>query len=303
MAYHPFRHLGLKVLAIGLATALWLAVAGQHVVERTLRVPLEFRNSPPRHEVVGEVPSTVDVRLRGSSVVLSRLGAGDVVAVLDLTGARAGSRLFHIPPEQVTIPYGVDVMHVMPSTIQLELEVSGARAVPIKPAIEGDPAPGFVVGKVSVDPPMVSVSGPESRLKQLLNATTEPVSVAGASAPVDDSVTVGVPDPSLRMAAPQTAVVRVDIVPAPVERDLAGVAVRARNLASGRRVQVSPPVVKVAVRGAREALDALRPGSVQSFVDLAGLAPGRYNLAVQFDRSPDFGVIRVEPATVDVRIK
>jgi YbbR domain-containing protein len=273
------------------------------MVERTLRVPLEFRSGPPRLELIGDPPSTVDVRVRGSSVALSRLGAGDVVAVLDLTGARAGSRLFHIRPEQVTSPYGVEVTHVMPSTIQLELEVSGSRAVPIRPAVEGEPAPGFVIGKISVDPPTVLVSGPESRLQQLVNASTEPVSVAGASAPVRDIVTVGLSDSALRMSKPQSAEVLVEIVLAPTERRLAGVAVRARNLSPGYRVQVTPAVVSVEARGARQVLDALRPGSVQCFVDLAGLAPGRYNLAVQFERSPDFGVIRVEPATVDVRIR
>jgi hypothetical protein len=46
MAYHPFRHLGLKVVALALATLLWLTVAGEHVVERIIRVPLEFRNLP-----------------------------------------------------------------------------------------------------------------------------------------------------------------------------------------------------------------------------------------------------------------
>ena len=73
MSYHPFRHLGLKIVAIALATLLWLSVAGEHVVERIMRVPLEFRNIPAELEVVGDPPATVDVRLRGSSGLLSRL--------------------------------------------------------------------------------------------------------------------------------------------------------------------------------------------------------------------------------------
>ena len=41
MAYHPFRHLGLKTVAIALAALLWLSLAGEHVAERIVRVPLE----------------------------------------------------------------------------------------------------------------------------------------------------------------------------------------------------------------------------------------------------------------------
>jgi hypothetical protein len=34
------------------------------IVERSLRVPLEFRNIPEALEIVGNPPDTVDVRLR-----------------------------------------------------------------------------------------------------------------------------------------------------------------------------------------------------------------------------------------------
>ena len=79
MAYHPFRHLGLKVLAIILASVLWFTVAGEHVVERSLRVPLAARNLPTSLEIVGDLPETVDVRVRGSSAQLSRLDTGDSI--------------------------------------------------------------------------------------------------------------------------------------------------------------------------------------------------------------------------------
>src|ERR671919_797447 len=100
MASHPLRHLGLKVMALAMATLLWLTVAGEHIVERSLRVPLEFRNIPSQLEIVGDPPATVDVRLRGSSALLSRIQPGEVVAVLELTAARAGSRLFHLRPDE-----------------------------------------------------------------------------------------------------------------------------------------------------------------------------------------------------------
>ena len=67
-----------------------MVVSGEETVERGLRVPLELQQFPAGLELQGEAPSTVDVRVRGASGALSRVGAGDVVAVLDLRGARAG---------------------------------------------------------------------------------------------------------------------------------------------------------------------------------------------------------------------
>lgn len=303
MAYHPFRHLGLKVLAIALASLLWLTVGGEHVVERGMRVGLEFRNKPTELEIVGDPPASVDVRLSGSSALLSRLDPGEVVAVIDLSAARPGSRLFHIRAEEVRAPYGVDVTQVIPGTLSLELEKSGKRVVPIMPATEGEPAPGYVVGRITSEPATVEVVGPDSRLRRLSEATTEPVPISGARDRVRDVVTVGVADSALRLTQTQSATVIVEIWPAPVERELGGVPVRGRNLGAGLTARITPETARVRVRGRRELLSGLRPDIIGAFVDLAGLGPGRYNLRVQIDPSQDFGVAEITPQVVSVTIR
>ena len=303
MRYNPFRNLGLKVLAVALAAVLWLTLAGEHIVERSLRVPLEFRNIPDPLEIVGNAPDSVDVRLRGSSAVLSRVQPGEIVAVIDLATARAGSRLFHIRADEVRAPYGIEVSQVVPATLALELEKSARRKVPVVPAIEGDPAPGFVVGRVTADPTSVEIVGPESRVRQVAEATTEPVSVKDASTRVRDGVTIGVVDSSVRLVQAQSAQVAVEIWPAPVERQVSDVPVRYRNLGTGLRANLSPQLVRVTVRGAKDALAALRADSVEAFVDLAGLGSGRYNLRVQVEPSENFGVVETAPAVVSVTIR
>jgi YbbR domain-containing protein len=304
MAYHPFRHLGLKVLAITLASVLWFTVAGQHVVERSLRVPLAVRNLETGLEIVGDLPETVDVRVRGSAAQLSRLETGEVVAMLDLTTARTGSRLFHLRADEVGVPYGVDVAQVNPPTILLSIEKSIRRIVPIVPATDGDPAPGFVVGRISAEPATVLVVGPESHVREVGSATTEPVEIDGTSERVRDVVTVGVADSSVRLVEqPLSATVVIEILPAPIERLVARVPVRDRNLAPGLGHRVVPPVVTVGVRGQREVLGRIRPDTIDAFVDLSGLGPGTYSLRVQVDPSEEVGVGDVTPTVVSVTIK
>ena len=303
MRYNPFRNLGLKALALALAILLWLTVAGEHVVERSLRAPLEFRNIPEALEIVGNAPDTVDVRLRGSSALLSRVQPGEVVAVLDLASARAGSRLFHILTDEVRAPYGVEVAQVIPSTLSLELEKSARRFVPVVPVTDGEPAPGFIVGRKSSEPSTVEIIGPESRVKQVTEATTEPVLTKDAKVRVRDTVTIGVADTSVRLVQPQNAQVTVDIWAAPVERQIAAVPVRFRNITTGLTAQFSPKFVHVSVRGADDVLSALQPDAVQAYVDLAGLGAGRYNLRVQVDPTERFGVVAIDPAVVAVTVK
>ena len=304
MVYHPFRHLGLKVLAITLASVLWFTVAGEHVVERSLRVPLAVRNLPTHLEIVGDLPDSVDVRVRGSSAQLSRLDPGDVVAMLDLSSDRTGQRLFHLRADEVRVPYGIEVAQVMPPTISLSLEKSVKRSVPIVPATDGDPAAGFVVGRILAEPSTVMIVGPESHVRDVASATTEAVDIDGKDQRVREVVNIGVTDSQVRLVdMPQTTTVVIDIWPAPIERDMPGVPVRSRNLAPGLVPRVVPEVVRVGVRGQRDALARLRPDNIDAFVDLAGLGPGRYSLRVQVDPSEEVGVGAVTPSVVTVTIK
>lgn len=123
----PFRHFGLKVLSVGLAVLLWMVVAGEETVERGVRVPLELQQVPAGLELQGDFPTTVDVRVRGSSGTLNRLGAGDVVVVLDLRGTEPGSHVFPLTPESVRAPFGVQVVQVSPTAVVMRF---GAIAAP-----------------------------------------------------------------------------------------------------------------------------------------------------------------------------
>jgi YbbR domain-containing protein len=211
-SYRVWHHLGLKVVSILLAGALWLIVSGEQIVERALRIPLEFTNLPAQLELVGDAPTLVDVRVRGSSGALSRIASGELVAVIDLRTARPGRRLFHLTVTDVRAPFGVEVVQVSPGSVAMSFEPSSTRMVPVVPGIEGEPSPGFVVGTISADPPMVEVIGPAGAVGRLTRAITEPVSVAGASMTVTETVTVGVPDSAVRLRSPQNARVAVVIV-------------------------------------------------------------------------------------------
>ncbi|MBI2833293.1 MAG: hypothetical protein HYX76_02575 [Acidobacteria bacterium] len=303
MRYHPFGHLGLKFVAIGLAVLLWLTVAREPVVERMLRVPLQFENIPARLEITGEPLGTVSVRVRSSSGVLSRLDPGEVVAVLDLKSAKPGNRLFHLMTEQVRTPFGVEVEQVLPATIPLEFQRSTEKRVPVVPALEGKPAPGYVVGKITSTPSTVVVIGPESRVKLLTEATTEPVSLQGATTTVTDRATIGLADQDVRLKDPVAAQVTVIVTSAPTDRRLRDVLVRVRNMRGGLAGQVKPGTVDLSVRGASDRLAALETDSITAYVDATGLGRGRYTLPVRADAPPDVHVTRISPATVAVRIR
>lgn len=216
MTWRPFRNSGLKIAALGLGTLLWMTVSGQQV-ERSAVVQLQFRNVPAALELTGDTPPTVNVRLRGASGQISALEPGQVVATLDLTDARPGPRVFPLTPDHINVPLGVEVKSVEPATVSVTLEESRTAEVPVKPSIEGEPAPGYEVAEIVCDPKTVGVIGPESHVKDLPPAITERISIQGAKATVTETVGMGVSDSAVRLREPRSAKVTIRIVPSKIK--------------------------------------------------------------------------------------
>jgi YbbR domain-containing protein len=95
----------------------------------------------------------------------------------------------------------------------------------------------------------------------------------------------------------------VDILPAPIERAVHAVPVRIHNLGPRLRASADPPNVTVILRGSRQSLGSLDAARFEAWVDAESLDPGRYALPIKIDTGPDFGVVRVEPAVAQVRIR
>jgi YbbR domain-containing protein len=296
------RNVWLKFLSISIATLLWLIVAGDRIVERALRVPIEFQNLPQGLEIVGDPPETVDVRLRASSGTLGRLAAGDMAAVIDLRSARPGRRLFHLTSTTVKVPYGVEVVQVSPATLPIGFENSAVRIVQVRPSIEGRPAPGYEVVGSSSNPATVEVVGPESSLRGLDEAMTEPISIQGATRNVHEVVTIGVADPGVRLRTPQTAEVTIQIVAGSAQRSLPNVPVEIRNLQDGLRGRLIPSRVTVSLRGTEQGVNSANGERLAVYVDATGLDAGDHELEVRSDVVPGPTVESVTPPTVRLRI-
>lgn len=302
MSLPLLRNIWLKFLSICIAAMLWLVVAGDRVVERALRVPIEFQNLPQGLEIVGEPPESVDVRLRASSGAFGRLAPGDMAAVIDVRTARPGRRLFHLTPGAIRGPYGIEVVQVAPSTLPIAFENSAVRVVQVKPSVEGSPAPGYEVGTISSDPATVEIVGPESSLRGLDEAMTEPISVANATRPIREVVTVGVADPNVRLRTPRTAEVTVQVVTGSSQRTLNAIPIAIRNLDNGFRARLLPAAVSIAIRGTERAVADLTGDALEVTVDAAGLFVGDHSATVEVLAAPGLTLEHVVPQTVRLRI-
>jgi uncharacterized protein (TIGR00159 family) len=119
------------LLAIGIAAGLWVVqVPGSVVTEAEVEAPVVVEKLPAGLRLDGIEPERVRIRLAGRrrDLVLARNGTVEVR--VDALLARNGRRTFHITPDLVAHPDGLEVTSIHPDRVKISI----GPAVPDAPA-------------------------------------------------------------------------------------------------------------------------------------------------------------------------
>src|SRR6266852_5374943 len=158
---YVFHNLGLKLISLGLAVGVWLAVARDPVAEVAIDVAIEFHNIPENLEISSESIPRAQIRLRGPERVVHGLRPTDVSAEIELSGLKPGERTFDLTAQQIHEPPELEVVQVVPSQFHLAFDTRLTRQVPVQPRVVGAFAPGYGIERIVVDPPSITISGPK----------------------------------------------------------------------------------------------------------------------------------------------
>ncbi|HKA36928.1 MAG TPA: CdaR family protein [Thermoanaerobaculia bacterium] len=220
MATSPvFRNLGTKTLALAIAILLWFVFSAQQrerISERSYRIPLSVANVPASTIIASPLPTSVEVRLRGPFTALRQLDPDRLEAVIDLTDALRGEKIYRLAPEDVNVPREVQVIAMAPSEVRVELDASAERSVPIAARLTGKPAAGATVAEVTVEPRVARLLGPASTLARMTTIETDPIPLADRAASFSMPANVVADAPGVRVREGQVVTVHVRLSsPAP----------------------------------------------------------------------------------------
>lgn len=118
MAWHPFRNLGWKFLALLMGLALWFTVSGDLAIERTIdERPVVMKNTGTGVQAM-VLPSRVTITVRGSREELGTMQDNEVSALVDLTGLGPGQYKLSV---HVDTPVAVAVTKIAPNVVEVRI--------------------------------------------------------------------------------------------------------------------------------------------------------------------------------------
>lgn len=185
-------------------------------------------------------------------------------------------------------------------TVSLTVEQLGNyRDMAIKVQLRGQPAPGYRVTRVEVDPLVVTAFGPTDLIRAMegyietapvnLNQLTESISLT-VLLQVPSGLSVLLPAPQVQVAIHVEAIQGSLTLERPVE--IQG--------ADSTTVTVAPSSVSIILSGPLPILDRLDPNTVHAIVDVTGLTSGEHVVDVRVIAPPNLNVNSILPQTLSV---
>jgi YbbR domain-containing protein len=169
----------LKAVSLCLAIMLWYFVVGEDQVDMNIQVPIEIINLPANLTIANEYKKNIDVAVRGPRSVILDLRNRNITRPVDLSSAQPGTIVIKNDERSIPLPKGILVQRLQPTNITLLLDQLAQKTFPIKTVTEGKTASGYEVGRITIDPDHLVISGPRAILENEQTLKTYAVNLNG----------------------------------------------------------------------------------------------------------------------------
>lgn len=194
------KNLGLKIISFAVSVLIWMVVIANEnpVITRTYsNIPVTIAKS----EIITNEGNTfrvlngtnvISVSVTAKTSIISKITSNDIKAVADMSNLDVYSRM--LVPIDVSVPgYAVSKVEANPTNLQVQIEMETTKSFPITAKSSGTPRDGCEVGKLSVDPKQIEISGPESIVDTIAEVTAA-VDVTGLSKDTVEPATIAIYD-------------------------------------------------------------------------------------------------------------
>jgi uncharacterized protein (TIGR00159 family) len=166
------------LVSLALAIFFWssLMVVQGEMLEKIVTVPVEYTTSPENLILVGDKQQEVRLHLAGSKSDLASVQPDQMSAKIDLSKAVAGKQTFLITKENMRLSRGVQLLDVVPASVEITLAEIVEHEVTVKPQLVGKLPGGLTIHSIKLKPAKLKVFSPVTHDKtQSMSVMTTPI--------------------------------------------------------------------------------------------------------------------------------
>lgn len=188
------RHI-LKFISLLSAITLWFYVLNSEPLQIEKRIPLTFI-TPTDLAVNVDVPETVRVKIKGSRAFVQDLDLEKEKLIVDLRDYPYNQETFAVTFEKgmVRLPFGVEVLDIVPKQVVLSLEREIRKVVPVRLRTVGEVGKDLKLIQKNFGPKEFMIRGPYNVLKKTPILNTMPMDLSTLEGQGEIKLPIEIPD-------------------------------------------------------------------------------------------------------------
>jgi YbbR domain-containing protein len=199
-----------KLASLLIAFGLWMVLVQEPELVTSHSVPVFFKDLQRDMEIGSDVPDRVHIEIRGPSGKLTPDMLAETAVLLDLSAVQSvGERTFTVNDASLNLPVGVKFLRAVPSQVRLRFDRVLSKDVKVQVRIGNPQPPGYKVTGHRVQPETLRITGPETRVRQIEAAQTDPIDLGTVFSESEFRVHAYVSDPQVRFEGTPVVTVRM----------------------------------------------------------------------------------------------
>ena len=301
-----------KVIAVFFAILVYMKVSTELGEEKIIQgVPINFITHG-NVEVMAYKPKTVNITIRASKKSVNLLTHTefrvDIPVTEDMLNSQQSTNDAHlnidIDESFIHTPANVTIISVTPSDITVRCDKNISKKVLVDPQFAGSPPQDYEKGEISISPKHVTLTGPESILKEIKSINTQAIRLdrsTVASFQVEKQLQHIAPKV---IVTPERVQVKVEIYKALATRVFENIPLFIMN--KGDNLHFTPKLftkaIDITLHGLKSHLEVLTRSQIRAFIDVTKYdKPGIYQSKVDsWCKDPSLNVKFIEPSYVKV---
>ena len=306
------KNWGTRIIAIILAFCCWGIVKSMEKTTTSITVPLKLITAEG-YEAFAQTTNRLPLQKITLNILCSRreknaLRSSDYQGKIDLTTETENiipyypltakkNLLYTGPPDNEELYF---IESIVPSEIRITIDKKTYKNLPVKPIVTGKPAGGYVVSKISVEPPVIDVKGPSSSIDKITELKTKIINIDGLNKTFPKIVELEPVGPDIVLGTSKVKV-NIGINMSPKKRTFKDIKIKSLISQSSETFYLlDPPSVNVILEGREQIIETTVPKDIKAYVNIDGATAG-YSLKIDIIPPADCKVISNMPTTVTLK--
>lgn len=285
------KNISFKIASLFLALFVWGMIQGELVQEENKEIKVSIQ-VPTGLSIRGDLVRTKSATLSGPKVWM--IDTPDVLeADISIPKGKKGRYRVRLDSSKIRGWNERLQLTIHDPYVDMFVDRQVERTVRIKEVLQGTPAEGYIIEKVTLNPQFVTLKGVREDLLKIRQTVTEPIDITD----LKESKTVEVkliPDRTgVKGLSAEKVRVYLKVGHSKINKRFGNIPVEV--VGSEYATKAKPRFVSIMVQGTPDILNFIKRGDFQAFIEAQGLRPGRYEQDIKVKIPSDTALIEAFP--------